>query len=168
GRRRYAALAVVPLHVDAALRIGLEDLGTVLGVHGHAAATRDEPRDPLARQRLTALAEADQHVLHARHPHAALRLPADQPHEALERALFLLSPPLQLLLGEDLRQYLLAGELAVADVGEERLLVAKAELLQHALERAVLAQLAEVELMAGEVALEDLLPDRHRALALLP
>src|SRR5262249_46908334 len=150
---RLAAFAVVPLHVDAALGIGFEDLGTVLGVDRHPAAARDEPRDPLAGQRLTALAEADEHVLHARHPHAALRLAADEPHEALERALLLLAPPLQLLLGEDLRQHLLAGELAVADVGEERLLVAEAELLQHAVERAVLAQLGQVELVAGEVAL---------------
>src|SRR5262249_46159488 len=77
--RTRCALPLLPLHVDAQLRVGLEPLRTVLRVNRDAPTWGDEARDAPARQRLAALAEADQHVLHARQARAALRLAADEP-----------------------------------------------------------------------------------------
>src|SRR5207253_1822468 len=101
------ALPVLPLHVDAALRIALEDLRAVERMHGDAAPARDETRDPFAGKRTAALPEAHQHVLHSGHLHAARRLPADQAEEALQSALGLLPPALELLGGQELREHLL-------------------------------------------------------------
>src|SRR5439155_22892734 len=160
-------LPVHPVHVDPPLRVALEHLRALERVHRDAAPARDEPRDALAGQRAAALPEAHEHVLDARDLDAALRLPPDQTQEPLQPALALLAAPLDLLGRQDARQHALRRDLPVADAGEQRLLVALRELLRHALERAVLAEPGRVELVAGEVALEDLAPDGDRARALL-
>src|SRR5206468_1191114 len=152
-------LPVHPMHVDPPLGLALQHFGALERMHGDAAPARDEARDALARQRAAALPEADEHVLDARHLHAALRLPPDQAQEPLQPALALLAAPLDLFGRQDAREHALRGHLPVADAGEQRLLVALRELLRHALERAVLAEPGRVELMAGEVAFEDLAPD---------
>src|SRR5581483_3774195 len=133
-------------------------------VDRHAAAAGDEARDALARQRAAALPEAHEDVLDPRDLHAALALPA---HEPLEGALAALAAALDLRLGQDAREDLVWGPPAVADALEQRVLVALLELACDPRERAVLAQLGEVELVAGEIALEDLPADGDRALALL-
>src|SRR5207245_6074253 len=134
---------------------------------GHAAPARDAAGDALAGQRAAALPEAHQHVLHARDLDAALRLAAHHPEEALEAPLALLPPALDLVGWEELPEHLLRRHLPVADGGEQRVLVLLPELLRHAAERALAAQLRQVELVAGEVALQDLAPHGHRAARLL-
>ena len=56
---------------------------------------------------------------------------------------------------------------SVADGGEQSLLVLQRQRLEHRGEPAVLAQLAELELVACEIALEDLAPEVDAARALL-
>src|SRR5204862_3617 len=160
-------LPVLPLHVDAPLRVALEHLRAVERVHRHAPPAGDEAGDALAGKRAAALPEAHQHVFHARDLDAALRLAAHHPEQALEAALALLAPALELLGGEDLPEHLLRRHLPVADAGEQRVLVLLPELLGHAAERAVAAQLRQVQLVAAEVALQDLAPHGHRTARLL-
>src|SRR5207244_3870265 len=167
AHRARRALPVLPLHVDAPLRVALEHLRTVERVHRHAAPARDEAGDALAGQRAAALPEAHQHVLHARDLDAALRLPADHPEQALEAALAPLAPALELFGREELAEHLLRRQLPVADAREQRVLVLLPELVGHAAQRAVAAQPRQVELVAAEVALQDLAPHRHRAARLL-
>src|SRR6185369_12373948 len=164
----WHALGVLPFDVDQALRIGLAHLGTVGGVDGDAATAGDEAGDALAGKRLAALRETDQHLaVEAGDADGPLRRPRHEAHEACERALALLAAALELQLGNDLREHLLARDLAVADLGEERVLAVHAELLHDALERAVLADRIQLEMVPAQVLLEDLAPDRDRALALL-
>src|SRR6185436_4222197 len=116
--RARHALRVLPLDVDAALRVRLLHFRAVAGVDGDAAAARDEARDALAGQRLAALREAHEDLaVEAGHPHGALRRPRDEAHEAGERAFALLAAALELELRDDLREHLLARELPVADLG---------------------------------------------------
>src|SRR2546430_8733852 len=160
-------LPVRPLHVDAALGIALQPLRASERVHRHPPPAGDEARDALARQRAAALPEADQHVLAARPLPAALRLSADEAEEALQAPLALLAPPLELLGRQDAREHALRGDLSVPDAGEQRLLIALGELARDAFERAVLAEPGGIEMVAGEIPVEDLPPDGDRPRALL-
>src|SRR5436190_172073 len=150
----------------AALAIAFQHLRAFERVHRHPPPAGDETRDALARQRAAALPEPDQHVLDARHLHAALRLSSDQPEQALQPPLALLAPPLELLGRQDAREHALRGDLSVPDAGEQRLLIALGELARDAFERAVLAEPGGIEMVAGEIPVEDLPPggDRPRAL----
>src|SRR5262249_38804622 len=77
--RTRCALPLLPLHVDAQLRVGLEPLRTVLRVNRDAPTSRDEARDAPARQRLAALAEAAQQLPRPGQARPAFRLAADEP-----------------------------------------------------------------------------------------
>src|SRR5262245_27887292 len=63
--------ALVPFHLDLALRIHAEGHATVARMHGDAAAARDEAHDLVAGQRYAAAPEAHHHVAVAVHADAA-------------------------------------------------------------------------------------------------
>ena len=167
--RTEVAVGGVPRDLDPALRIALHDAQAVDGVHGDAAAAGDEADDALARA-------AD--CSSGRSAPCTSSTPLTWTPPLLcrptSRKSFCSAPSLALLArrsssssGTSLASTCWVGEPAVADRGDQRLLVLEAELLGGALELAALAELAELVAIAAEVAVEELGADLETAAALL-
>src|SRR5688572_4506908 len=127
--------ARIPLHVDPALRLGVEPLLALAPVHGDAAAAGDEADDGVTRQRVTALRVAHEHVVDAADLDAGRVAAGDLAHQLLDPAR---AEPLgdrrglRVPVGLDHRHDLLASDLAVAHLQQHLVPVRVVQLGQDA------------------------------------
>jgi hypothetical protein len=131
--RSDAVGAALPDDLDAPMRIALQHARTVDGMHGHAAAARDEPEDALAGERVATAPEADQHVFDAADAHSAA-LPGHAPEQLAQRSFVATGALLELLRRQKPAEHLVRRHFAVTDTGNQRFLILEGHRFGHFLQ----------------------------------